>query len=277
MTFVDVGRGAGVTATCRTPPASASATSTTTAARTSTSPASASPTSSTATTATAPSRTSPGPSGVGAGNFHHSGCAMADFNGDGFLDMLVGNTYDDWLDRRRSSWPTTSTSSPTSSSCAGRPSRHPVRGRQRHLGHPRPRPLGQPERRLLHLGHRGRRLRPGRRHRHHVGRHQRPAPGGQPARRPRLDPRAAATTAAPTSPTSPRWRKSTGRVLDGPVLRRLQLRRQHRRLRHQCRGLPVPAAAGDGLPPGRPQLPLVPAEVRPHLRRPAGVDARQYP
>jgi enediyne biosynthesis protein E4 len=38
--------------------------------------------------------------GVGAGNFHHSGCAMGDFNGDGFLDILVGNTYDDWSNRQ---------------------------------------------------------------------------------------------------------------------------------------------------------------------------------
>ena len=37
--------------------------------------------------------------GVGAGNFHHSGCALADFNGDGFLDLLVGNSHN-WNHRR---------------------------------------------------------------------------------------------------------------------------------------------------------------------------------
>ena len=43
--------------------------------------------------------------GVGAGTFNHSGCALADFNGDGLLDILVGNTYDDWLRRRQSFLP----------------------------------------------------------------------------------------------------------------------------------------------------------------------------
>jgi enediyne biosynthesis protein E4 len=38
--------------------------------------------------------------GVGAGAFHHSGCAMGDFNGDGFLDILVGNTYGPWDNRQ---------------------------------------------------------------------------------------------------------------------------------------------------------------------------------
>jgi len=38
--------------------------------------------------------------GVGAGNFHHSGCAFGDFNGDGRLDLAVGNTYDDWRHRK---------------------------------------------------------------------------------------------------------------------------------------------------------------------------------
>jgi enediyne biosynthesis protein E4 len=38
--------------------------------------------------------------GVGGGNFNSSGCALADFNNDGFLDLLVGNTYDDWTHRR---------------------------------------------------------------------------------------------------------------------------------------------------------------------------------
>jgi hypothetical protein len=38
--------------------------------------------------------------GVGAGNFNHSGCAMGDFNGDGLLDIAVGNTYDDWSNRK---------------------------------------------------------------------------------------------------------------------------------------------------------------------------------
>jgi len=38
--------------------------------------------------------------GVGAGNFHHSSCAMGDFNGDGYLDIVVGNTYDDWSHRK---------------------------------------------------------------------------------------------------------------------------------------------------------------------------------
>jgi len=36
---------------------------------------------------------------IGAGSAHHSGCAMADFDGDGFLDIVIGNTYDSW-DRR---------------------------------------------------------------------------------------------------------------------------------------------------------------------------------
>ncbi len=38
--------------------------------------------------------------GVGGGNFNHSGCAMADFNGDGLLDIVVSNTYDDWSNRQ---------------------------------------------------------------------------------------------------------------------------------------------------------------------------------
>jgi enediyne biosynthesis protein E4 len=38
--------------------------------------------------------------GAGAGNFHHSGCALADFDGDGRLDIAIGNTYSDWLNRR---------------------------------------------------------------------------------------------------------------------------------------------------------------------------------
>jgi enediyne biosynthesis protein E4 len=37
---------------------------------------------------------------VGGGNANRAGCAMADFNGDGYLDILVGNTYSDWLHRR---------------------------------------------------------------------------------------------------------------------------------------------------------------------------------
>jgi hypothetical protein len=40
--------------------------------------------------------------GVGAGSFHHSGCAMGDFNGDGRLDLAVANTYDDWSHRKPS-------------------------------------------------------------------------------------------------------------------------------------------------------------------------------
>jgi len=38
--------------------------------------------------------------GVAAGSFHHSGCAMGDFNGDGRLDIVVANTYDDWTNRQ---------------------------------------------------------------------------------------------------------------------------------------------------------------------------------
>jgi hypothetical protein len=38
--------------------------------------------------------------GVGAGSFFHSGCAMGDFNGDGRLDIAVGNTYHDWFNRK---------------------------------------------------------------------------------------------------------------------------------------------------------------------------------
>ena len=33
--------------------------------------------------------------GVGAGSFHHTGCAMGDFNGDGLLDLAVANSYGD--------------------------------------------------------------------------------------------------------------------------------------------------------------------------------------
>lgn len=39
-------------------------------------------------------------SNVGGGNRHPSGCSMADFNNDGLLDIVVGNTYDDWTHRR---------------------------------------------------------------------------------------------------------------------------------------------------------------------------------
>jgi hypothetical protein len=40
------------------------------------------------------------------GNFHSSGCAMADFNGDGYLDIAIGNTYDNWLGRPQVFLPT---------------------------------------------------------------------------------------------------------------------------------------------------------------------------
>ncbi len=38
--------------------------------------------------------------GVGGGTFHHSSCAMADFNNDGYLDIAVADTYDDWTHRK---------------------------------------------------------------------------------------------------------------------------------------------------------------------------------
>jgi hypothetical protein len=34
--------------------------------------------------------------GVDDSNFHHIGCAMGDFNCDGLLDLVVGNSYNDW-------------------------------------------------------------------------------------------------------------------------------------------------------------------------------------
>jgi hypothetical protein len=33
---------------------------------------------------------------IGAGSAYHSGCAMGDFNGDGRLDIVISNTYDNW-------------------------------------------------------------------------------------------------------------------------------------------------------------------------------------
>ncbi|HEV7517114.1 MAG TPA: CRTAC1 family protein [Thermoanaerobaculia bacterium] len=36
---------------------------------------------------------------IGSGSAFHSGCAMGDFDGDGFLDIVIANTYDSW-DRR---------------------------------------------------------------------------------------------------------------------------------------------------------------------------------
>jgi len=38
--------------------------------------------------------------GAGGGDKHPVGCSMADFNGDGLLDIAIANTYDDWTHRR---------------------------------------------------------------------------------------------------------------------------------------------------------------------------------
>jgi hypothetical protein len=38
--------------------------------------------------------------GVGGGNTHSAGCSMGDINGDGRLDIVVANTYDNWNERR---------------------------------------------------------------------------------------------------------------------------------------------------------------------------------
>jgi len=38
--------------------------------------------------------------GVAGGTFHHASCAMGDFNNDGYLDIAVADTYDDWSNRR---------------------------------------------------------------------------------------------------------------------------------------------------------------------------------
>jgi hypothetical protein len=40
-------------------------------------------------------------SGAGGGNRHSGTCSMGDFNGDGLLDLFVGNTYDGWASHRR--------------------------------------------------------------------------------------------------------------------------------------------------------------------------------
>jgi len=40
-------------------------------------------------------------SGAGGGNTHSGTCSMGDFNGDGLLDIFVGNTYDGWATQRR--------------------------------------------------------------------------------------------------------------------------------------------------------------------------------
>jgi hypothetical protein len=37
--------------------------------------------------------------GVGGGTYHHASCAMGDFNNDGYLDIAVADTYDDWTQR----------------------------------------------------------------------------------------------------------------------------------------------------------------------------------
>lgn len=39
-------------------------------------------------------------SDTGGGSNHAAGCSMADFNGDGLLDVVVANTYDDWTHRK---------------------------------------------------------------------------------------------------------------------------------------------------------------------------------
>lgn len=40
-------------------------------------------------------------SGAEGGNRHAGTCSMGDFNGDGLLDIFVGNTYDGWAEHRR--------------------------------------------------------------------------------------------------------------------------------------------------------------------------------
>ena len=39
--------------------------------------------------------------GVGGGDRHPSGCSMAEFNGEGLLDIVVGNTFESWAENRR--------------------------------------------------------------------------------------------------------------------------------------------------------------------------------